>query len=187
MKAFTGVLDRVHVLDEFQFTDKAGVYHGKVESLISSGIPPDKIVGYESGDPASKHVTGVKYVKFNAKAMAAIGAVRMIQDAMALDPAVAAKAARTNTTPDPSTKKMRTVKDEVDSLPLPKRGSLPSEGTNSLQSFIAAHKAELDAISAGHLGTFITVHNLTRYTGQSWVPFLAHEFFVAEMAPELYD
>jgi hypothetical protein len=190
MKAFKGVLDRVHVLDEFQFVDKAGTYHGKVESLISSGIPPDKIVGYESGDPASKHVSGVKYVKFDAKAMAAIGAVRMIQDAMALDPKVAEKAAKTTTTPDPKTQKMRTVKHEVDSLPLPKRGSLPSEapaGTDSLQSFIATHTAELAAISAGHLGTFITVHNLTRYPGQPWVPFLAHEFFVAEMAPELYD
>ena len=190
MKAYKSVLDRVHVLDEFQFHDKAGTYHGKVESLIQSGIPKDKIRGYESGDPAEKHVKDVDYVKFDAQAIAAVGAVRMIQDAIALNPSVATAAAATKTTKDPVTKTMRTVKDEVDSLTLPTRGSLPSRapaGTDSLQSWMAAHKKELSAISAGHLGTFITTQNLTRYRGISWVPFLAHEFFVAEIAPELYQ
>ena len=99
MKAYKGVLDRVHVLDEFQFHDKAGTYHGKVESLIQSGIPKDKIRGYESGDPAEKHVKGVDdYIKFDAQAIAALGAVRMIQDAIALNPSVATAAAATKTT-----------------------------------------------------------------------------------------
>jgi hypothetical protein len=190
MKAFKGVVDRVTLLDEFQFTDKAGVYHGKVEAIVAAGITPSKIRGYETQNPASKHISGVEYITLGPQDMATIGSVRLIQDRIALDPAIATAAASTNTTPDPQTKQMRTVKDEVDSLALPVRGTVQTTSaaaSDSLQSWIAANRAKLNAISTNHLLSFINAKNLTRYPGQNWAPFAGHEFFVNEVAHELYN
>jgi hypothetical protein len=189
-----GVLDRVHVLDEFQVGDpKLGTYHGKVEALIAAGIPRSKIVGYESGDPAKVHVRGVNYIAFNTELMGVLGTVRLIQDGIARDPAIARAAATTRTKRDPAhAGRFLTVQDEVSSIHLPARGSLPSTaaaGAPSLSSWMAdaANRRALRALSQPKLIAFVTRKNLTRYTGQDWGPFAAHEFFVYEIAPELYS
>ncbi len=139
---------------------------------------------FQVGDPTKGNYSGK---------VEAIGAVRMIQDAIALDPAAAALAATTNTTPDPDhPTTMRTVKDEVDVLALPARMSLPSTapaGTDSLQTWCAdpANRKRIDKLSLDRLLAFISTQNLTHYTGQNWAPFAAHELFVAEIAEELYN
>jgi hypothetical protein len=188
-----GVIDRVHVLDEFQFVDKKGVYHGKVEALIAAGIPANKIIGYESQDPATVHLRGVKYITFDAGLMAVFATVRLIQDTIATDLVVAAAAMATNTRPDPADPtKTLTVSDEVASIVLPARGSLPSTaaaGTPSLQSWIAdpANRRALRSLPQQKLIKFVNDNNVTRYPGQDWAPFAAHEFFVNEIATELYN
>jgi hypothetical protein len=189
-----GVIDRVHVLDEFQIGDpKAGTYVGKVEVLIAAGIPRSKIVGYESQDPAKVHLSGINYITFDPGLMAVFGTVRLIQDAIARDPAIAAAAATTNTKRDPAdATKFLTVKDEVSSIVLPVRGSVPSTapgGTPSLKSWMAdpTNRSALRSLSQQKLIAFVTSKNLTRYPGQNWAPFAAHEFFVYEIAPELYN
>jgi hypothetical protein len=189
----TGLIDRVHVLDEFQVGDpKDGNYRGKIEALIAAGIPRRKIVGYESQDPAKVHLRGVNYIAFNADLMAVFGTVRLIQDAIARDPAIAAAAAATRTKRDPAHRtRFLTVRDEVSSIQLPARGSLPSTaaaGTTSLKSWMAdrTNRRALGSHSQQKLIAFVTRKNLTRYPGQDWAPFAAHEFFVYEIAPELY-
>ncbi len=190
----TAVIDRVNVLDEFQTGDpKAGTYHGKVEVLIAAGIPRSKIIGYESQDPAKVHLAGINYITFDPGLMAVFGTVRLIQDAIARDPAIDAAAAAANTRRDPADRtKFLTVKDEVASITLPTRGSLPSTaatGTPSLQSWMAdaTNRSALRSLSQQKLIAFVTSKNLTRYPGQDWAPFAAHEFFVYEIAPELYN
>ena len=136
------MIDRVHVLDEFQTGDpKAGTYHGKVEVLIAAGIPRSKIIGYESQDPAKIHLRGVNYITFDPGLMAVFGTVRLIQDAIARDPAIDTVASATNTKRDPAdSTKFLTIKDEVSSITLPTRGSLPSTaaaGAAALQSWMA--------------------------------------------------
>jgi hypothetical protein len=190
----TSLIDRVHVLDEFQVGDpKAGNYRGKIEALIAAGIPRRKIVGYESQDPAKVHLRGVDYITFNPELMAVFGTVRLIQDAIARDPAIAAAAATTRTKRDPADRsRFLTVQDEVSSIQLPARGSLPSTaaaGTSSLKSWMAdrTNRRALRSLSQPKLIAFVTNMNLTRYPGQDWGPFAAHEFFVNEIAPELYS
>jgi hypothetical protein len=188
------VIDRVHVLDEFQVGNpEEGTYVGKVEVLRAAGIPAAKIIGYESQDPAKIHLRGVKYVTLDPFAMAVIGTVRLIQDGIARDPAIASAAAATRTKANPAAAgTFLTVKDEAASLVLPERGSLPSTaapGTASLQSWSAdpVNRRAMSKISLGKLLAFVNSQNLTRYTGQDWAPFAAHEFFVNEIAPELYN
>ncbi|HEX3690788.1 MAG TPA: hypothetical protein VHV28_13895 [Solirubrobacteraceae bacterium] len=188
-----GVLDRVHVLDEFQVGDpEEGTYHGKIEVLIAAGIPRGKIVGYESQDPAKVHLRGISYIAFNSELMAVFGTVRLIQDSIARDPRIDAAAAATPTKRDPANRRnFLTVKDEVSSIHLPARGSLPStaaKGTASLKSWMAdrVNRRALQSVSQRALIDFVSRENLTRYPGQDWGRFAAHEFFVYEIAPELY-
>jgi hypothetical protein len=178
------ILDRVTLLDEFQVGDPgAGNYSGKVEALLKAGIPPDKIRGYETQNPAKKHLAGVDYRRLPH--MDAIGAVRLIQDAMSLNPAIATFASTDKVG------KARTVKQEVESLKLPTRGSLPStaaEGVPSLQTWVRDNASAIKAINVPGLVNFINKRNLTGFGDSTdWLPFAAHEFFVQEIAAELYD
>jgi hypothetical protein len=185
-------LERVTLLDEFQVGDPADPkkpYHGKVETLIAAGIPKKSIRGYETQNPAKVHIGGgVDYRPLDS--MATIGAVRLIQDAMALDPQVAAAAAAT-TIVDPKTKKTTTVKQEAQSLTLRARGSLPSKGpagTETLRTFARTNAATIAAIHTSDLVQFINTQDLTGWgTSIDWRPFAGHEFFVQEIAAELYD
>ena len=125
--------------------------------------------------------------------MAVFGTVRLIQDAIARDLVIAAAAATTNTKRDPAdSTKFLTVRDEVSSIVLPARGSLPSTaaaGTPSLKSWMAdpTNRSALRSLSQQKLIAFVNSNNLTRYPGQNWAPFAAHELFVYEIAPELYN
>lgn len=183
-------IDRVTLLDEFQVGDpKKGNYNGKVEALVKAGIPPAKIRGYETQNPAKVHVQDVDYRTLAH--MDTIGSVRLISDAMALDPKIAAAAAKELAVNDKKRGIKRTIKEEVESLPLKKRGSLHSTGpagSDTLQSFTTTNAAKIAAIHTTALVAFINRHNLTGWGGTiDWTPFAAHEFFVQEIAAELYD
>jgi hypothetical protein len=185
----TAPLDRVTLLDEFQVGDpKAGNYHGKVEALLAAKIPASKIRGYETGNPAKVHVAGVDYRRLQN--MATIGSVRLIRDAMALDPVIAAAAASERVR-EAGGRQGRTIKEEVESLPLPARGSLSSDaaaGAGSLQGFATAQAAAIAAIHTNQLVAFINRHDLTGWGATiDWTPYASHEFFVGEIAAELYD
>jgi hypothetical protein len=182
--AMKSAIDRVTLLDEFSFQGKS-----KMASLASE-IPPTKLVAYESGNrdiAATKTrltALGAQYHTLNSDLMSVIGCTRLIQDAMALNPSIATKAASTRTTQG------RTIKDEMDTLPLPPRGSFTTKGVAGKRSFEEFAKANKDAIAkmpVGRLVSFINGNDLTRWGGIDWGPFTAHEFFVAEIAHELYD
>lgn len=201
-------VDRVTLLDEFQFVDPDGNYHGKVES-IRAALPNAPIRGYETQNPARKdgevhHVAGVDYRTIDPQLIARVGAVRLIQDAIALDPTLGDRAANINTRKitdpnDPKKKLQLTLKDEVDQLSLAKRGSLSSKASDrdSIQTWMSDHQKELNAFSLGAAVSFINSQGLGNYKAfnpatkkienQNWARFVAHEFFVNEIARDLYD
>jgi hypothetical protein len=181
-------IDRVVLLDEMS--------RGKIQSLVAAGIPRNKIVGYQVND-SSAHVKGVhNYVKLPPRGMEALGCVRMVQDQMKLNPAVAAEVAA-----DPQ------LAAQVDSITLPDRGKFttgpPTGDQVNIQDFckekknadaikvICAHNAQGFAPSSlpkSHsLLALINKHDMAQLGGFVIAPGIAaHHLFVAEIAGELY-
>jgi hypothetical protein len=181
-------IDRVVLLDEMS--------RGKIQSLVAAGIPRNKIVGYQVND-SSAHVKGVNYVKLPARGMEALGCVRMVQDQMKLDSAVANDVAA-----DPE------LAAQVNSITLPDRGKFttgPATGDQvNIQDFckekknaaaikdICAHNAKgfaPSSLSKSHsLLALINKHDMAQLGGFVIAPGIAaHHLFVAEIAGELYN
>jgi hypothetical protein len=187
-KKLTGLsrIDRVVLLDELS--------HGKVDQLVFVGVPRSKITGYQVND-ATKHLKGVNYVKLPPRGMEAVGCLRLVNDGMALQPAVAAEVAAD-----------RLLKAQVDSISLPPRNSFttaqpPPPGKTNLQDFCAANASAIKAICAADakgstaaslpkshsLLAVINKYDLAQFGGYVMSPGIAaHHFFVAEIAAELY-
>jgi hypothetical protein len=120
--------------------------------------------------------------------MAAIGAARLVEDAMSLDPNIA-NLVRAN----PG------MSNQLTNLRLPPRGSFTTGVATGTQKNISNFCAEpgnakaiMDIIrhqTDTRIGliAFINNHNLSKFRGQDWAPFAAHEFFVAEIAHELTE
>ncbi len=181
---------------------RGSVRVNRVKNLVQLGIPAANITSYEVTNKsvnmatgASAKVPGAAYIDLDPICMAAIGEARLIEDAMAVDPAVNAAA-----TANPK------IISLVQNLHLPPRGSFttgPAAGTKvSIQDFCLEPtdpaappgaprliKASIKDIMAGRtLIDFINSRNLARYsTVPDWTGLAAHEFFVAEIAHELTD
>ncbi len=155
----------------------------KVEVLKQHGIDPHKIVAYEV-NVHKRQIGGATYIGLDSGSMAAIGYVRLIQDAMATDPTIAALIPAGGP-----------IQRQLDMLPLPPRGTFttgqPGPGQTSLQAFSQTHRAEILAILAADstrngLLTFINENNVARFPGFRFDRGIsAHHFFVAEIAQEL--
>ena len=187
------LIERIVILDEAVEHDQAGAIKiNRVSMLKRLGIPASKIIAYEVGTKsidtaANKSVKDPQatYHDLNPGCMAAIGYVRLIKDAMALQPAIASLITGN-----------AAIQDQVTSLPLPPRGTFttgtPSGQEVSIQQFCKDNSAAINKIlstdSNPHtsLLTFINRNNLTHFSGFQWNRGLAaHQFFVAEIANEL--
>lgn len=182
---------------------KAGsVRINRVQIAVQLGIPAGSIFSYESTNKSvntltgrSAKVAGATYRDLDSTSMAALGVARLVQDAIALDPAVAAQA---NANPK--------IVSQLANLRLPRRGSFttgPSTGAlTNINEFCfdppnttanpgpkPRRKASVTAIVQDPvLLRFINQKNLAKYsTVPDWTPFVAHEFFVAEIAHELTE
>jgi hypothetical protein len=182
--------------------NRGAVRLNRVQQLVAKGISPANIVAYESAHKSvnqltgkSAKVAGATYHDLNPECMAAIGAARLVQDAIALRPDVARDAAA-----------IPAIGTQLRDLSLPPRGTFttgPSTGGKisfddfcfepaSLSQPPGAPRKMKESIKAIRrnpvLVRFINSHNLARYsTVSDWTPFLAHEFFVAEIAHELTE
>ena len=178
--------------------DRGSVRLNRPKRLIENNPSlAGKIVSYESTvrsqnalTGASAHVAGTTYHDLNPSCVAAIGVARLVMDAMALNTDI-----RNQVETDPAN---RRVKEQLDRLALPPRGSLtaqPSTGTKTnINDFCS------EPIPGG-TGTrlkdsikdirdhpvLITFINDKRLAGARWIPWSAHEFFVAEIAHELTE
>ncbi len=179
------LIDRVSILD----ADEAGA-SSKTQQLINAGVDRSKIVVYEV-NVRKKHIAGATYTSMNSGCMAAVGYVRLIQDAMVTQPGIDALVAA-----NPA------IQSQLTSLPLPDRGSFTTgavaaaatPGRESIQTFCQTHSAAIQAIlrkstdPRSGLLAFINRNNLARFS-----PFVfdqgisAHHFFVAEVAHELFE
>lgn len=197
------IIDRITLLDEAVEHDRAGAIRlNRVQQLVGLGISSGIITAYESTNKSqdlvtgrSAKVAGATYHDLNPECMAAIGAARLVQDAIALSPAIAQAAAA-----------IPAIGTQLGDINLPPRGSFttgPSAGSKvNINDFCFEPagptdrpgaprqiKASIKAIRRDPvLVRFINQNNLARYsTVRDWTPFLAHEFFVAELAHELTE
>jgi hypothetical protein len=180
---------------------RGSVRLNRVQTLVQAGINANVITAYESAHKsanlltgASAKVAGAHYHDLNPECMAAIGAARLVEDAIALRPDIARDAAA-----------IPKIATQLSALHLPPRGSFttgPSAaGKVNFDDFCfdppvpgapagaRRIKQSIKTIrSDPTLVRFINQHDLARYsTVQDWTPFLAHEFFVAEIAHELTE
>jgi hypothetical protein len=183
------LIDRIVLLDADDNpdpTDPAGVTRTpKVEVLKRAGIDPAKITAYEV-NVRKRHVTGAKYIPLDSGSMAAIGYVRLINDASVTQPGIAGLVGS-----DPA------IRAQLDSLPLPPRGSFTTgtakAGQTNLQAFAASHAKEIRDIlrresTRSGLLRFINDNNLARFAPFQFDQGIsAHHFFVAELAHELTE
>lgn len=186
---------------------RGSVKYNRVQTLIERGIPAANITSYESTNKSVNLLTGRSakvgatrtgrpaYIDLDPNCMAAIGEARLVEDAMALDPAVKAAAAKNP--------KITTL---VQNLRLPPRGSFTTgqaTGTRkNIQDFCSnpVTRTSIKAIMSD--STLINIINslilpLTRPEGsrqfrystvpKRWGGLAGHEFFVAEIAHELTD
>ncbi|PZV00212.1 MAG: hypothetical protein DCF24_07740 [Cyanobium sp.] len=174
----------------------------RVQQLVAKGISPGIITAYESTNKSKNLVTGksakvagATYRDLNPECMAAIGAARLVQDAIAIRtdaardavaiPAIAIQLLDLNLPPrgtfttGPSTGGKINFNDFCFEPASPSQA--PSEPRKMKDSIKAIRRDPV-------LVRFINSHNLARYsTVPDWTPFLAHEFFVAEIAHELTE
>jgi hypothetical protein len=193
-------IDQVVLLDADDNPDKTDPERAtkipKAEVLIQHHIPASKIKVYEVNvhkrHVADRNQNRPEYIGLDSASMAAIGYVRLIRDAMVTQPGIAEKVAANES-----------IKQQLDSLPLPSRGSFttgPSKpGLTSLQSFCAIHRNSISAILEKQsrrndgLLKFINDNDLTRFgtnvpgNQQFNQAIAAHHFFVAEIAHELTE
>lgn len=193
------IIDRVVFLDEAvehgrkDTPNEGAVVINRVAIVAALGIDPGKIFSYEVNNKslntktgASARVAGANYVDLSTNCMGAIGCVRLIGDAIALNPAIAA-AVTANTK----------ITNQLATLLLPARGSFTTKGladAADLNQFCQDHAPAISAIFASaskageSVSEFVNQQDLMRYAPQSfgW-GILAHHLFVAEIAQELFD
>lgn len=206
----TKPIERVVLLDEAvehvplnsTLPTRGSVRYNRVQVLVQNGISASSIRAYESTDKSvnlltqqSARVRGATYFDLNGEFMAAIGAARLVEDAIALRPDIATAAAA-----------IPSIGTLLRDLHLPPRGTfttgpttaskinindfcfdpLPADSPTGARRTV---KASIRAILSNPvLVRFINTHNLARYsTVRDWGPLLGHEFFVAEIAHELTE
>jgi hypothetical protein len=183
------LIDRVTLLDADDNPDTTDPDRAtktpKVEILKNAGIPVSKIVAYEV-NVHKRHIRGATYIGLDSGSMAAIGYVRLIQDAMVTQPGISSAVAAN-----------ADIKSQLESLPLPPRGNFttkaPDANHTSLQTFAQQHRAEIQAIlsvdgTRNGLLFFINQNNLARFEGYKFDRAVsAHHFFAAEVAHELVE
>ncbi len=174
----------------------------RVQQLVALGISPGIITAYESTNRSvnlvtgqSAKVAGATYHDLNTEGIAAIGAARLVEDAIALRPAIATAAAaiprigtllrdlhlppRGTFTTGPSTGSLMNINDFCFEPPTP---GAPANAPRRLKASITAIRRDPVLVQ------FINRNNLARYSAVAdWTPFLAHEFFVAELGHELTE
>jgi hypothetical protein len=180
------ILDRVTLMD----ADENGP-GAKSPMLVSAGVPVSTaagvpvIVAYEV-NVRRPHTRGARYISLRSDAMAAIGYVRLIQDAMVTQAGVAGLVSAN-----------AAISTQLNSITLPPRGSFTTKGApglTSLQKFWADNAKALQVIltnqsnATNGLLAFLNKNDLARFS-----PFVfdqgisAHHFFAAEVAHELTD
>jgi hypothetical protein len=157
----------------------------KSRQLTGAGINPAVITAYEVNVRKS-HTSGVRYLSIGSDCSAAIGYVRLIRDAMVTQAGIAALVQANPT-----------IVGQLDSLPLPARGSFTTQsapGLISIQQFCNDNRAAIAAIlkiqtdPANGLLSFINRNNLARFAGFTFDQGIsAHHFFTAEVAHELFE
>ena len=178
-----GLIEHVTLFDADELAGPGGVtVTPKSELLVAAGIPAANITAIEV-NVRKKHTPGVEYDTIKPGCAAAIGYVRLIQDAMVTDPGVSGKVAAN-----------RAIADQLASLPLPPRGSFTSKdptAPGSIQKFCNDHSAAIAAILARQANRntgllwFINTNDLARFGGfQFDFGLSAHHFIVAELAHE---
>jgi hypothetical protein len=171
------IIDRIFILDA---ADK-----GKIPKLIGMGIPLSKITAYQVNVRVAKQAKGVNFIDLKMNDMAAIGYVRLIQDAMIVQPGISALI---NGKPD--------ISKQITSLSLPARGSfstgIPAGNQVGLQAFSQNNSSAIqqiikfDSDLKKGLLPFINRHDLAKFRGFKFSRGIAaHHFFVAEVAHEL--
>jgi hypothetical protein len=178
-----GLIEHVTLFDADELAGPGGVtVTPKSQVLVAAGIPAANITAIEV-NVRKKHTPGVEYDTIDPSCAAAIGYVRLIQDAMVTDPGVSGKVAAN-----------RAIADQLTSLPLPPRGSFTSKdpaAPTSIQKFCKNHSAAIAAILARQVNRntgllwFININDLARFGGfQFNFGLSAHHFIVAELAHE---
>jgi hypothetical protein len=154
------------------------------------GVPAAKIVSYEVGNRSfdtllgqSARVADASYFELSPPCMAAVGCVRLIGDAIALDPAISALVAAD-----------QGILDQLTPMLMPARGgfSVMTSDGQSLTQFCSNHAVAVAKITSAlsdpktSLLAFFNRHDLAKFGGFqfSW-GVAAHHFFVAEVAHEL--
>ena len=186
------LIDRVVFLDEaVEHDDKTGaVIVNRVTLVTQRGIPAEKVVAYEVGDRSfdratnrSVRVPKATYFELDPNCMAAVGCVRLIGDAIALNPAISALVAGN-----------QALIDQIAPMLMPALGgfSVMTTDGQSLTQYCTDHKAAIAKIKANvdagkdSLLDFVNQNHLGNFTNFafSW-GVAAHHFFVAEIAHEL--
>jgi outer membrane protein OmpA-like peptidoglycan-associated protein len=172
---------------------RGSVRLNRVLDLVRGKIDPKKtlIFSYESTHCSKNLLTGVSakdphatYFDLNADCMAAIGAARLVEDAVFLKRA----------TPNPKIiAQLQNL--HPNQANLPPRGSLTTGPSTAVRTNIHAFCSD-PTISSGikeirrdpALLSFINQNDLARYSAvPDWRGLAAHEFFVAEIAHELTE
>lgn len=182
--------------------NRGSVRYNRPQVLVQNGISASTIRAYESTNKSvnlltqqSARTSGATYFDLNGECMAAIGAARLVEDAIALRPEIATAAAA-----------IPAIGVQLRDLNLPPRGTFTTGPTTATKINIndfcfdplpqgtpaatrRTVKASIRAIRSNPvLVRFINGQNLARYsTVSDWGPLLGHEFFVAEIAHELTE
>ena len=180
------LIERITLFDADEFPDSSGTtVTPKAQLLVRAGIPAAKISVLEV-NVRKTHQLGVEYHTIDSGCAAAVGYVRLINDAMVTDPNVRSMV-QANTA----------IRDQLASLPLPSCGSFTSKdplAPTSIQAFCKSNQATITAILGrdGNRNTgllwFINANDIARFGGYKFDRGIsAHHFFVAELAHEVTE
>ena len=188
VKMVTTPIERIVFLDQAVSRTNGVLVANRVKAILQTN-PKLNVHSYESANlSGAAQDRRATYHILDGICVAAIGAVRLIQDAMELHPTICTKV-RANAE----------IMRQLDSLHLPPRGSFittPSTGTQTnINDFCSRPTVVSSAkviMAAGTLTKFIVEEDITRYDAKpgikfNWRGFEAHEFFVAEVAHELTE
>lgn len=192
-----GLIDRVTFLDEAvehvaSGPDKGAIRLNRISLLRGLGLSAAKMTAYEvtnrsvnTTTGAAAHVPQATYLELPPDCMGAVGLSRLVADAVALKPDIAAKL---DALPD--------LKSLLDAFPLPPRGGLTAKGLPgkiAVADFCQTNRPQVQAIVAGlgdpkkSLLKFVVDNDLSGYGSHFGWGIACHHFFVAEIAHEFVD